>query len=141
MANWNEAVGPWGGVDLTSKTVAPVYVASTNFFIFGEDQETPLNSFIERKAMLSGKGSHLMVNKIVPQILGPSGATVQISVGGAETPDGAITWEGPYNFAVDEDSFSDFVITGKYMAVRYASAFAGVTIQSYDIEYEIVGTI
>lgn len=137
---WEDDDALWGGVELTSKDFAPVYVNSTDFFALGYDPTVLLNAFLERKAVVHANGLPILGQMIWPQILGPDGQTIQISMGASQTPDGAIDWEGPYDFVIGTDTFVDFSVAGKYLAVRFAStAITAWTLQAYSIDYALLG--
>ena len=141
MANWNETSDLWGGVALGSKQFAPVYCASTSFYIFGYDSSTALDTRAERKALIHERGYSLLGTYVWPVIIGASdGDTIQVSLGGSETPEGAIDWEGPYDFEIGADTFVDFAVDGRYLSVKFESTdVIAWTLQSYDVDYEFTG--
>ncbi len=140
MATWAETIDPWGGVALGSKQFAPVYVSTTNFYIYGQDSTTALSTYVERRALIHEMGYSLLGRYVWPQILGNAGDVIQVSLGGSETPDGAISWEGPYNFEIGADTYVDFATPGRYLSIRFASTNSlGWTLQSYKVEYELTG--
>lgn len=137
---WEDDDATWGGVELTSKEFNPVFVEGLNFFGLGLDATKALSVHIERKAVIHADGLIVMGGMVWPQILGPSGGIIQISLGASETPDGAIDYEGPYDFVIGTDTFLDFSITGKYLAIRFESTgVSGWTLQSYAIDYDVIG--
>jgi hypothetical protein len=77
---------------------------------------------------------------VYPQIKAPPGTLIYISAGGQQTSDDPVTWEGPYPFVVGRDTFQDFTISGRYLAVRFASTGQEVwQLSSFSIEIEAVG--
>ncbi len=61
-------------------------------------------------------------------------------LGGSESPDGPVDWEGPYDFVIGQDHKVDFAVAGNYLAVRFQSSGVPVwTLQAYGIEYEVIG--
>lgn len=137
---WEDDDKSWGGVELTSKDFAPVFLDGVNFYALGFDPTATLEVFLERKAVLHANGVPLQGLMVWLQILGPDGSTIQISLGASETPDGAIDWEGPYDFTIGTDTFVDFLVAGKYLAIRFASTgVAAWTLQSYSIDYHALG--
>ena len=130
----------WGGVDLTSKDFAPVYVQGVNFYILGYDPSAALDTRLERESVLQAQGRPLLGRGIWPQILGPDGGVISVSLGGSDIPNGAVDWEGPYDFTIGSDTFLDYAVAGKYLAVKFESTgVAGWSLQSYDIDYELLG--
>lgn len=137
---WEDDDATWGGVELTSKEFNPVFVEGMNFHGLGLDATVALTSFIERKAVIHENGLVVMGGLVWPQILGPDGGIIGISLGASETPDGAIDYEGPYNFVIGTDTFLDFAVAGKYLAIRFESAGVSAwTLQSYIIDYKVIG--
>lgn len=137
---WEDNDATWGGVELSSLDFAPVYLDGVDFKILGYDSTQPLDTFLERKAVVHEEGLAILGTSVWPDIIGPQGSAIQIKLGSHETPDGAIDWEGPYDFIIGGDDYVDFAITGRYLAIRFeSSGIPSWTLQSYDIEYEIVG--
>ncbi|MCK5607404.1 hypothetical protein KAR91_36305 [Candidatus Pacearchaeota archaeon] len=137
---WEDDDATWGGIELTSKDFAPVFLSTTDFYALGFDPTVALDSHIERIAVVHANGMPVLGQMVWPQILGPDGFAIQISLGASETPEGAIDWEGPYNFTIGEDTFVDFAVAGKYLAIRFASSgVAAWTLQSYSIDYVTIG--
>ena len=137
---WEDDDVTWGGVELSSLDFAPVYLDGVDFKILGYDNTQPLDTFLERKAVVHEEGRAILGTSVWPDIIGPQGASIQILLGSHETPEGAIDWEGPYDFVIGGDDYVDFAITGRYLAIRFeSSGIPSWTLQSYDIEYEIVG--
>ncbi len=137
---WEDDDATWGGVALQSKDFLPVFLDGVNFFGLGIDATATLPIRLERKAVVHADGLPILGQMVWPQMEGPDGGIIQVSLGAAETPDGAITWEGPYNFVIGTDTFVDFSVSGKYLAIRFEST--GVTtwtLQSYSIDYDVIG--
>ena len=85
-------------------------------------------------------GHIVLGHKVMLDIDGPEGYTVQVSLGGHRNVDGGVDWEGPYDFEVGSDSYVDFAVAGKYLALRIESANTPIwTLQGYAIEYEVIG--
>lgn len=140
QATWEENDVTWGGSLLTSKNFLPAMLDGLTFFSPGNDAAISLDVYIERKAVVHENGLIVQGQLVWPQFLGPDGGIVLISLGAADTPDGAVTWEGPYNFVLGTDTFLDFLVTGKYLAIRFeSSTVSGWTLQSYIIDYDVIG--
>lgn len=137
---WEDDDVTWGGAQLSSKNFAPIFPVADEFFILGYDSEQPLDMFVERRAVLMMPGRTLLGSAIWPEVIGPSEGVIQISLGAHDTPDSAIDWEGPYNFTIGVDEKVDFVVSGRYLAVRFESTAVPVwTLQSYTLEYRVLG--
>lgn len=138
---WEDDDVTWGGLQLSSKDFAPIFIADgTAFYAFGYNSEAPLDVFLERRAALTARGKPVLLRSVWPHIEGPKGYDIQIWAGGHETPQGEIDWEGPYNFTIGEDTFTDFLVSGRYIAIRFSSSGTPVwSLQSYDLEFEVIG--
>ncbi len=137
---WEDDDVAWGGTELTSKEFSPVFVEGVNFHGLGLDGTVALDVHIERLALVHADGLVLLGGQVWPLITGPSGGIIGISLGASETPEGAVDWEGPYNFVIGEDTVVDFAVAGKYLAIRFEST--GVTawsLQSYSVDYKAIG--
>ena len=137
---WEDNDVTWGGIELSSLDFAPVYIDGMDFKVLGYDGSIALDTFLERKAVVYERGASVLGTGVWPDIIGPSGQAIQIMLGSHDVPEGAVTWEGPYDFVIGEDDFVDFAIAGRYLAIRFeSSGVSSWTLQSYDIDYEIVG--
>ena len=137
---WEDDDATWGGTELSSKEFVPVYLTSTDFYALGYDSSSALDSYIERLNLLHIPGTEIQVSYFWPQIIGPVGYDVQIYIGVCDIPDGAIDWEGPYDFTIGEDEYVDFCISGRYISLRIESTNTpSWKLQGYDLDYEVVG--
>lgn len=137
---WEDNDAPWGGVDLSSKDFAPLFTVGDSFYILGYDSAGPLNFLLERRAIISGRGKYIQGHAIWPEIVGPTGYTLKVSMGSHNTPEGGILWEGPYDFTIGTHEFVDFAVTGRYLAIKFESVAVPVwKLQSIDIDYSFVG--
>ena len=137
---WEDDDVTWGGLQLTSKDFAPVSITADEFYILGQAADRQLDFFLERKALVYVPGRVVLGLRVQPDIVGPEGSAVQISLGSHNVVDGAIDWEGPYDFVIGLDTFVDFAVSGKYLAVKFESEdISPWTLQSYTVEYEIIG--
>lgn len=137
---WEDDDVTWGGVELSSKDFAPILLFGDSFYILGHATSAALSSYVERKAIVHVPGKVVIGREVWPQITGPEGEIIKISLGSHDTPDGGITWEGPYDFVIGSTEFLDFAVTGRYLAVRFESTTVpSWKLQSYVIDYEITG--
>lgn len=140
--SWEDDDITWGGVELASRDFAPMFLQGDTFKVYGYGLSVYLDVYLERTGIVLERGKEIEVGYVYPHITGPVGSTVQISLGSHETPEGAIDWEGPYDFSIGEDTFVDFSIAGNYLAIRFESSGIPVwALQSYDIEYRVIGNI
>jgi hypothetical protein len=64
--------------------------------------------------------SHIkQVNEIWPEIRQQGGSGVDIYIGGQDTLEESITWEGPLNFVPGVDDKVDCETTGRYLSIRF----------------------
>lgn len=59
-----------------------------------------------------------IIRAVFPKISAPTPVDLLISIGASMSPDGAITWEGPYTFNSGTDVQLNFTVSGKYLAYR-----------------------
>ncbi len=137
---WEDDDVAWGGTQLQARNFAPVYTLNDKFYLLGYGTISYVDTYLERRAVINERGNEILAGHVWPQIEGPLGTDIQIYLGSHETPDGAIDWEGPFNFTIGVDTFADFSISGKYIAIRFeSSGIPKWTLQSYDIDYEVIG--
>lgn len=138
--DWEADDTPWGGVLLGSRGFAPVYAKDDSFFALGLGFDKTLACSMERKGLVFEQGWSLLGRAIFPQVSGPSGSKVYISLGGQSDLDGEVDWEGPYDFVIGEDVSVDFAVAGRYLAVKFESEETGVwKLPSYTVDYEVTG--
>jgi hypothetical protein len=76
-----------------------------------------------------------LVRRVWPKI---NGGTVNIRIGGAETPDGTITWTTPVSFNPDTDKWVDLVTQGSTLAIEFSGA-TNWKLEGYKLEMELLG--
>jgi len=115
------------------------------------DEGGDLNAYVERTSMpLAGKGRDgeplldksqiKQVNEVWPELRIQNGTTVDIYVGGQDTLNDPITWEGPLPFEVGVDDKVDCCTTGRYLSFRFASNDqAQWKLDSYEVNLELLG--
>jgi hypothetical protein len=81
-----------------------------------------------------------LVQGMWPVFKAATGTVVQLWVGGQESADGPITWEGPYDFRIGIDKYQDFLVSGTHIAVRFTSRGAlPWELLSYDLDLTAIG--
>ena len=134
---WEDDEATWGGASLGSKSFAPIFIQDNTFAIFNRSGASYVNAFLERRALLSAEGAGFLGKGIYPQVKGAKGTVLKVSMGGHDEIDGAVDWEGPYDFVIGEDTFVDFEVEGQYLAVRFESeGIPNWKLLSYRVEYE-----
>lgn len=56
---------------------------------------------------------------VFPKISAPNAVTLNVYAGAQDIPDGDIRWEGPYTFNTGTDTKVDFMVSGKFLAVKF----------------------
>jgi len=115
------------------------------------DDGTNFTSYVERIG-LSIAGVDLQGNPkadpskrkflraVYPKISAGSSAIIQVSAGSQDTPNGPVTWEGPYNFNTLTDTRVDFRVSGNYLAVRFEdTGNLPWEMTGYGLDIEVIG--
>ena len=106
-------------------------VARTDIALIGQDRisGTFKADFENRKLM----------KRIWPRV---EGAAVQVSVGSQETLGGGVDWSDSQTFTPGVDTYLDFLVNGRLIAVKFESSIAGTWIlDGYDMEIEPLGNL
>jgi len=112
----------FAGVNFTS------YIERRGLAIVGRDRQG--NWKVDRNALK-------YVKRIIPHVTGPC----QLMVGSHQTPDGTITWDGPYSFDPSVDREALVNVVGPYIAVRFQSATDGSwELANYTLDLEVIGS-
>lgn len=117
----------------TNRLVGAHRLGTGRFLLYDEglnDEGSDFRGYVERQSMplagldrygqpvLDPKGI-VQVNEIWPEIRQQNGTEVSIYVGGQETLNDPITWEGPLTFTVGTDDKVDCCTTGRYLSFRF----------------------
>ena len=109
-------------------------------------------SYVERTSMpivgLNRQGNPRMdigvikqVNEIWPEFRIQNGSFVDIYVGGQDTLNDPITWEGPLSFEVGVDDKVDCCTTGRYLSFKFETTGQSQwKLDSYTVNLEVLGT-
>jgi len=77
------------------------------------------------------------LRRIYPKI---SGGAVSIRVGGQDTLGGTVNWAAAQTFTPGTDTYLDFTVTGRLLAVEFSSTAAvSWELEGYDLDVEILG--
>jgi hypothetical protein len=80
------------------------------------------------------------VNEIWPELRIQNGTEVDVYVGGQDTLNDPITWEGPLPFTVGADDKVDCCTTGRYLSFRFETTdMAQWKLDSYAVNLEVLG--
>ena len=94
------------------------------------DKGTTFNSTLERTGLtvagVDRQGNPKVdpskvkfIRAVYPKLTAPTSVTLQISVGAQDSPNSPIIWEGPYDFNSGTDTKVDFMVSGKYIAIKF----------------------
>lgn len=129
-------------------------ITSKRFLLYDEgfnDEGSDFRGYVERSSMpLSGVGrdgaplmdarSIKQVNELWPEISIQNGTTVDIHVGGQETLNDPISWQGPFTFTVGVDDKIDMDVVGRYLSFRFETTDQSQwKLDSYSVNVEILG--
>lgn len=146
----SESTITWAGPTLPSALVKPaigIPHASTPIIhklddgLFQKDGSN-YRSFVERKGLtivgLSRDGNIIsdetlikMTASVWPRIKAVDGTVIQVSLGVHSSPEGTVTYTGPKDFTVGTDVQLDFVVTGRYLAIKFE--------ETLNVEWELQG--
>lgn len=84
------------------------------------------------------------VHRIYPKVLGTSGDTLSIRVGFRSTPDGTVTYVGPFTFTVGTDYKIDLrgagTTSGRWITLQFTYAGTNsIRIAGFDVEFDHAG--
>jgi len=151
---WDNNDEEWGQADLVYSEARPIMLVAAEFYRaddgvnFGDQ---PIEASLTRTGLaIIGRDRFgqwtidpTVIKEIVglyPIIKGNPGTVIQIWCGSQESPDDSVAWEGPYDFRVGIDSFLDFLVSGRYLAVRFTSVGQlPWELMSYGMDIAIVG--
>ena len=152
--NWEDVDETWGSATAVFGKARPIQIIDGDFYAVdeGDDfQGEPVVSVLSREGLTvfardqegnpkSDPGIIKSVQGIWPEIEGPPGTVVQVSIGFQDELNSPIQWQGPRDFVVGTDYFLDFVVTGRYIAVRFETlGQPPILITGYDLDIEVVG--
>ncbi|WBS00221.1 hypothetical protein OU994_18035 [Pseudoduganella sp. SL102] len=144
-APWASDSSLWGGPDLAPDSERVLMAPATPEILMldssaAQDGEQ-VAFYLERRGLpLDAPEQMKLIKGIRPRIYGNAGETVIIRVGGQDDPWGEPDWGDPVPFVIGEDVAADCFVSGRYVAIRFESGTAfEVRLDSYDIEYEMMG--
>ena len=129
-------------------------ITSKRFLLYDEgfaDEGQDFRGYVERSSMpLAGAGqdgtplmdasSIKQVNELWPEISIQNGTTVDIHVGGQETLNDPISWQGPFAFEVGVDDKIDMDVVGRYLSFRFETNDQSQwKLDSYSVNVDILG--
>jgi hypothetical protein len=80
------------------------------------------------------------INEIWPEITQQGGTGVDIWLGGQDSLNDPITWQGPRTFDPSTDDKVDFDVTGRYISIRFETTDNSLwKLDSYAMNLEVLG--
>jgi hypothetical protein len=129
-------------------------IGTKRFLLYDEglqDEGSPYRGYIERASMpIAGIGrdgqpvmdatSIKQINEIWPEITQQGGTGVDIWLGGQDSLNDPITWQGPRTFDPSTDDKVDFDVTGRYISIRFETTDNSLwKLDSYAMNLEVLG--
>jgi hypothetical protein len=154
LDTWDESEREWDRADAVYSESRPVMIVGTEFFqadqgvnFGGEGIQVVLGrtglTIVGRDRLGQWEINPTVIKFVTgiwPLIKAEAGTIIGISLGSQENADDPVVWQGPRLFRVGEDSFLDFTVAGRYIAVRFESeGQLPWELLAYDLEVEVVG--
>ena len=153
---WQQDTGIWNDASAIFSKAKPVMIEGNNFYVADETDE---NLTHDMAVVISRSGLTIYardqegnpkndteaiksVQGIWPEIEAPPGTVVKVWVGFQITATTPVQWTGPRDFVVGETIYLDFIVTGRYISVRFESVGQPVwVLSSYDLDIEKSGEL
>lgn len=142
---WNADGSTWNQVDI-SLADRRVLMASTAPAVYLMDQGdsaagSQIGTRLERTGMAFGDPSRLkLLRRVVPRVDAPNGTRLKIQAGGAMDAERAPTWGPIVDYVVGTSQWADFLVTGRFLALRIMSeAFGRWRIKSIGFDVRDAG--
>jgi hypothetical protein len=144
-APWSSDLTAWNGPDFTPST-ARVMMASNNQKLYLLDASASFDgaipsAYLERRGLSFDQPEMMkLVRGIRPRIVGNTGDTVQIRVGGQTDPWSDPTWGPVMTHTIGSTIANDCFVSGRYITIRFETGTAYQwRLDSYDIDVEASG--
>jgi hypothetical protein len=137
-STWADWAGTWGSRQYSPVADSLVAASDKLYQMDDGNQFGGVNAtcYVERTGLDIGQGIHT-VTGIHPMV---EGGSVNVYVGSHMTPNGSVTWSGPFSFDPSSDYKVDCLVTGRYHAIRFkSSSDVQWAINSYSVDYEYAG--
>jgi Flp pilus assembly protein TadG len=82
------------------------------------------------------------LTRLWPRVTGDAGGVINVYVGGQDSPEGVVEWQGPYSYIIGTTDHIDALVTARLHAVRFESTAAfSWSLHGYDLEVAYRGRI
>lgn len=154
---WIDDTGRWNDASAIFAKAKPVEIIGNNFHVVDEIDETLTENIPAMQVILARTGLTIYgrdqegnpkndssilksVQGIWPEIEAPPGTVIMVSVGFQDVATAPVQWSDPREFIVGQDFWLDFIVTGRYISVKFESNAQPVWVLSrYDLNIEISG--
>jgi len=138
----------------TKRLVGAHRITSKRFLLYDEgfdDEGNDFRGYVERSSMpvagVGRDGAPVMdatfikqVNEVWPEMFQQNGVGIDIYVGGQDTLQEAISWDGPFLFVPGTDDKIDCDVTGRYISIRFETTDQSLwKLDSYKMNVERLG--
>lgn len=152
VGNWAQDSAPWAS-DLTVWN-GPDFVPSLARCLMGADAQKLYmldssasfdgalpQAYLERRGLSFDVPENVkLIKGIRPRIVGNTGDTVQIKIGGQTDPWAEPTWGTTMTHTIGSTIANDCLVSGRYIAIRFESGTAYQwRLDSFDIDVETMG--
>lgn len=144
-APWSADLTLWDGPDFTPST-ARVMMASNNQKLYLLDSSASFDGVIpqahlERRGLSFDQPEAIkLIRGIRPRVVGNTGETIKIRVGGQDDPWGEPVWSPVMTHMIGSTVANDCFVSGRYIAIRIETGTAYQwRLDSYDVDVEAAG--
>jgi hypothetical protein len=142
---WNDADDEWASNQYSQASQRLVLASSDNYLFLADNTRafngSQMTAYIERTGLDFGEPEYRKLCKQVrPRFDAATGTTIKIYVGSQTDLDGAITWSEPVDFVVGTHVKADFMVSGRYLAVKFESYAQGAwRLRTFDMDIARLG--
>lgn len=87
--------------------------------------------------LMRDMGRITRVRRLFPKVIGTAGDTLSIRVGARSSPDGSVTYSGPFTFTVGTDYKIDCRVSGRWITLQATySGTNSIRIAGFDVEFD-----
>jgi hypothetical protein len=141
---WNLDNSPWNA-EISAQSVEDCLIGGAFGFRVLEQAEegaaTGISARLEKTGLSFGDAQRRkMIKAVWPKLEGTEGDVVTFRVGGQEKSGGPVTWAGPVDYAIGQESPVECFVQGRFMAIEVSSQGGDPwRLGTLDVEYRGVG--
>lgn len=128
---WDSMSGVWDSTNYntSSFSLSMVVPEDDQIYLIDKadltDNGVPTQCFVERQNIyIADVQSIKLVKRIWPKVQkinNSSNSVINVYVGSSNTRGGAVSWNGPYPFDINNDNKIDCFVSGRYISIKFAS--------------------